>query len=127
MLAEPGPDVLLPALVVPSEHRHELFPDRRELLAGCHAVGGCLERADLQLTAETRHPDHEELVEVATEDRQELDALEQRMPLVERLFQDATVEREPGELPVDVVALVVEVGHRRCGGTIFECSQDYLT
>jgi hypothetical protein len=36
--------------------------------------------------------DHEELVQVGAEDREELDALEQRVALVERLFQHAQIE-----------------------------------
>ena len=41
------------------------------------------------LLAQAGDPDLEELVEVAREDRQELDPLEQRVALVARLVQDA--------------------------------------
>ena len=48
-----------------------------------------------------RHPLHEELVQVRREDREELHALEQRRPLVERLLQHAPVELEPAHVAVD--------------------------
>jgi len=57
--------------------------------------------------------DHEELVHVGVADGQELDPLEQRVALVEGLLEASPVELQPGQLPVDVVALVVEV---RAGG-----------
>jgi hypothetical protein len=47
------------------------------------------------------HPLHEELVQVRREDREELDPLEQRRALVERLLQHAPVELEPAEIAVD--------------------------
>ena len=45
---------------------------------------------------------HEELVEVGAGDRQELDALEQRMRRVLRLGEHALVELEPAQLAIDV-------------------------
>ncbi len=42
-----------------------------------------------RLLAQARHADHEELVEVRAEDRQELDPLEQRVGGVLGLFQHA--------------------------------------
>ena len=67
----------------------------------------------LDLLLERRDPDHEELVEVGPVDRDELEPLEQRVALVERLFEDAVVELQPRELAVDVQRRIVE---RRCGG-----------
>jgi hypothetical protein len=48
------------------------------------------------------HANHEELVEVGGEDRQELAALDQRQRLVLGQLQDAVVEVQPGQLPVEV-------------------------
>src|SRR5688572_14958981 len=45
---------------------------------------------------------HVELVEVRAEDRQELQPLEKRIALVERLMEHARVELEPAELTVEV-------------------------
>src|SRR6185503_15566540 len=42
--------------------------------------------------------DHEEFVEVAVEDGEELQALEQRPAAIAGLLQDAPVERQPGQL-----------------------------
>ncbi len=47
-------------------------------------------------------PDHEELVEVGREDRQEVRALEQRLRAVLAEFEHALVEPEPAELTVEV-------------------------
>jgi hypothetical protein len=47
-----------------------------------------------------RDADHEELVEVRLRDAEELQTLEERPALVERLVEDALVECQPLELPV---------------------------
>ncbi len=87
--------------------------DRRQLLVGGPAVGGAGDLAGLDLLAQAGDPDLEELVEVAGEDGQELDPLEQRVALVARLVEHAGVELEPGQLAVEV-----RVGRRlRPGGT----------
>ena len=59
------------------------------------------EAAGLDLAAQARHADLEELVEVGGEDREELDALEQRVPGVARLVEDAGVELDPRQLAVE--------------------------
>ncbi len=58
--------------------------------------------AGLDLLAQTGDPDLEELVEVAGEDGQELDAFEEGVAFVTRLEQDPRVELEPGKLAVQV-------------------------
>ena len=81
-------------------HRVRALGDPLQLLGGRHpghvgrgvALGeGLLER---------RHPDHEELVEVAGHDAGELQPLEERVRGVAGLLEDAAVELEPGELAV---------------------------
>ncbi len=74
----------------------------REGLRGAAPVGSQLRVPGLDLLLEAGHADLEELVEVAREDGQEADALEERVALVARLVQDARVEVEPRELTVDV-------------------------
>ncbi len=83
---------------------------RGQLLVGGPAVGRAGDLAGLDLLAQAGDPDLEELVEVAGEDGQELDPLEQRVALVARLVQDAGVELEPGQLAVQV-----RVGRLRAG------------
>src|SRR6185312_12055060 len=55
-----------------------------------------------------RDADLEELIEVAREDGEELDPLEQGVALIARLEQDAGVEFEPRQL-------AVQVGERHLG------------
>jgi hypothetical protein len=73
-----------------------------ELLGRAHAVGRGMRAAGRDLLLQAGDADLEELVEVAGEDRQEADALEQRVALVHRLVQHALVEVEPRQLAVDV-------------------------
>ena len=72
-----------------------------ELLHGRHAVGADVRAVALDLATEAGHPDLEELVEVAGEDRQELHPLEQGVAPVPRLVEDAGVELHPGQLAVE--------------------------
>ncbi len=76
-----------------------------ELLLGRSPVGRVGGAADLRLLAQPGDPHLEELVEVAGEDGQELDALEQRIALVACLEEHAGVEFQPRELSVEVRAL----------------------
>ena len=59
-----------------------LRPDVAPLLEMKAKVGD----AGLDLLAQAGHPDHEELAEVRAQDRQELDALDQRVAFVADLF-----------------------------------------
>src|SRR5262249_33430684 len=62
---------------------------------------GHVARAKLPL--EIGDPDHEELVEIRAEDREELHTLQKRDARILRLLEDTTVELEPGELAIDQV------------------------
>ena len=70
-------------------------PRRRELLVGGPTVGRPGDLARLHLLPQARHPDLEELIEIAREDGQELDPLEQRIAFVARFVEDTRVEFEP--------------------------------
>ena len=76
--------------------------DGGELLGRGAPVGRVLGAAGRHLLHESRHPHLEELVQVGREDGQELGPLEEGVPLVPRLVQDAGIEVEPGQLAVDV-------------------------
>ncbi len=82
----------------------QLFDHVSELgegLARSAAVGGGgLDTAE-DVAFEQAHALHEELIEVACEDGEELDALEQREGLVGSLGKDAAVELKPGEVTVE--------------------------
>ena len=71
-------------LGVLGDHRQQPRPDRVERLRGAHAVGRRARPAGLDLLLQAGDADLEELVEVAGEDGQEADALEQRVALVDR-------------------------------------------
>ena len=98
--------------VVGDELEHALARGR-ELFLGGPAVGRAGDLAGLDLLAQAGHAHLEELVEVAREDRQELDPLEQRVALVARLVQHPRVEFEPRQLAVDVGER--DLGTRRRG------------
>ena len=74
----------------------------RQLLAGRPPVGRPGDGSRLDLLAQAGDADLEELVEVAGEDRQELDPLEERIAGIARLVEDPRVELEPGQLAIEV-------------------------
>ena len=84
-------------------------PDGYQLRGGAHVVRPHFRNACLQLCAQPRHPDHEELVQVGPEDGEKLGTFEQRVLLVFGLFQDAALETQQAELAVDVQSRVVEI------------------
>ena len=95
-----------------ARHARERAPQwrliARELLFGGQTVFRARVHLGLDLLLDRGDPDHEELVEIGPEDRDELEPLEQRVALVERLLEDAVVELEPRQLAVDVERRVVE-------------------
>jgi hypothetical protein len=76
-------------------------PDRRQLLARRLAVRRQFADVARQLLAQAADPLHEELVEVAVEDGDEAQALEQRRRGVGRDRQHAAVELEPRQLAIE--------------------------
>jgi hypothetical protein len=62
----------------------------------------------LDALQKTRHPHFHELVQVAGRNSQKLDALQQRVFLVARLFQHALVKLQPLNIPVEIVARIVQ-------------------
>ena len=74
------------------------------------AVGAARVDPRLDLVVHAGDADHEELVEVRGEDREELQPLDQRQRLVLGQLEHAVVEVEPGQLAVDVERGVGELG-----------------
>ena len=103
-------DLLLGQLLANVRPRRRVFLDHGQQpgadgvkgLGRAHAVRRRARVAGRDLLAQAGDAHLEELVEVAGEDRQEADALEQRVALVDGLVQDALVELEPRQLAVDV-------------------------
>ena len=88
-----------------------------ELLGRRHAVDREVGDAGLDLLAQAGDAHHEELAQVRAQDREELDALDQRVALVLGLFEHAALEGQHAELAVDVEGAVGEVdGGGRFGG-----------
>ena len=109
-------DVNRPAPLVLLECRQQLSADLVELFRGSHPVGRSLDHSRKLLLTQSGHPDHEELVEVAGEDRHELRSLQQKPGVVVGLLENALVELQPAEFAVQVEARVLE--RRRFGGVI---------
>ena len=82
--------------------------DRREVLGRRPAVFRAAHDLRLDLLLDRRDANHEELVEVRSVDRDELQPLEQRIARVERLLEHAIVELEPRQLAADVERRIVE-------------------
>ena len=78
--------------------------DAVELLGGRQPVLARRFDAGKHLAAQARHADHVELVEVRGGDRQEAQALEQRMALVLGFLQHPLIELEPGQLAIEKAA-----------------------
>ncbi|MNR01581.1 hypothetical protein D3C85_1173890 [compost metagenome] len=94
---------------------HQLA-DARHRLVRQQAVGAGLFAGEGDLLLQAGDADLEELVEVAGEDQQELQALEQGIGLIQRLLQHADVELQLGQFTVDVQAAVIQARHHQgCG------------
>src|SRR5262249_46321887 len=92
---------LAPAGLLVARERRYGFGDARELLGRGKPVGALGGDAGAHLPLETGDAHHEEFVEVVGRNGKEADALEQRVTLVRRLFENAAVEMQPGQLPID--------------------------
>lgn len=105
LLRERGGHVLLIAGRVPGHELARAGPDHLQDLAGLQARGGFGGHAGRDAALQSRHPDHEELVQVAGEDRQEVGALQKWCVRVLGELEHAFVERQPAALPVQEPAL----------------------
>ncbi|VVN75115.1 hypothetical protein PS687_05804 [Pseudomonas fluorescens] len=90
---------------------HQLA-DARQCLVRLQSVGTGLLTGESDLLFEAGDADLEELVQVAGENQQEFQAFQQRVGLIQRLFQHADVELQLRQLAVDIQAAVIQVGHQ---------------
>ena len=88
----------------------EAFSDGEQLLERCLPVFARRGDASFHLGLQGRDAHHEELVEVVAEDGAELGLIQQRGAGIERLRQNALVERDPAQFPVDVAVRAQNVG-----------------
>ncbi len=105
LVREGGGDVLVVAGGVPGHQLAGAGPDHLQHLARLEAGGGAGGDAGGDPALEAGHPDHEELVQVAGEDREEVRAFQQGCVRVLGQLQDPLVEGEPAALPVEEAAL----------------------
>ena len=108
------------------QRRAQALGDRREVLGRRPAVLRTAHDLRLDLLLDRGDANHEELVEIRSVDRDELQPLEQRIARVERLLEDAIVELEPRQLAADIERGIVERRQREplpalgCGWVIIE-------
>ncbi len=110
------PQAVLGGYQLVRDARYVFEHARRQLAVRAGDVG-----ADFDLRLEARHPDLEELVQVAADDAQEAQALQQRHAEVSGLRQDAPVELEQTELAIEVVLRKGTLRHGRPGSGRGEC------
>jgi hypothetical protein len=106
---------LIPARRDVLQHAERLRPHRVELLQRVIPVRRDVLDSLPKILLRGRNPNHEELVEIGRGNREELDALEQRMRRVVGLVEYALIELEPAELAVDVEGGILEIGRIQVG------------
>ena len=84
------------------EQRAHAHVNRLQLFRGSKRVRLILRCARRDFAPQSGDAHHIELVEIRTEDREELQALEQRDTLVQCFFKDTRVEVEPTELAIEI-------------------------
>ena len=97
---------------------HQLA-DAGQGLMRLQAIGTGLFTGEGDLFLQASHANFEELVQVAGEDQQKLQPLQQGVGLIQRLFQYADVELQLRQLAVDIQAAVIQARNRnrwRCRG-----------
>jgi hypothetical protein len=108
-----GGDLLQEAVGVPAHELGGPLGDHLQLLPGGEPVGAADRQAGLHAPLQAGDPHHVELVQVAGEDGQELGPLQQRRAGILGQRQDARVEVEPGQLPVEETVLGQRLVQRR--------------
>ena len=108
-----GQNLFAQAAQVLRNEREEPRSYLLQLLDGPHAVGREFGDVLCERLLKARHAYHEELVQVLGEDGEELEAFENRLRRVERLFENAPVELYLAQLAVEEQACAVGARLRR--------------
>ena len=87
------------------------FADSRQRLMRLQTIGPGLFTGEGDLLLQARHADLEELVEVAGEDQQKLEPLEQRIGFIQCLLQHTDIELQLRQLAMDIQTAVVQPRH----------------
>src|SRR5690606_19606537 len=91
-----GQQYVIENAVLESHLLMRYFADLGQYLMRLQAIRAGLLTGEGDLLLESGHADFEELVQIAGEDQQELQALQQRVGLVQRLFQHPDIELQLG-------------------------------
>ena len=86
---------LAPNICLPLVHWNQSRSNLAHLFKGRHSVRGKLRYTGVDLLLQPCYANHEELVKIRREDRQELQSLKERMREIFGLFEDALVELDP--------------------------------
>ena len=101
LLRQVGKDVVDDVMRVLVLQSVRLVADGAQLLPRAQSGGGGHGDAGVDAALQTRHADHEELIEVVREDRGEARAFDDRQILVLGEFENALVELQPAELTIE--------------------------
>lgn len=88
----------------------DAFADGKKFLRGRHAVGTGFEGAAFELALEAGDTNHKKLVEVGADDGEKFNALEKRILIILRFFENARLESEETDLAVEIEGGIVERG-----------------
>ena len=114
-------EALVPAAILVVDERVGVGVDEFELLAGREAVEAEIAGAGIGLLDEAGDANFEKLVEIGTDDGEELDALEERTAGVFGLFEHTAVEGQPALFAIGVKVSSAGIaggpGDRLAGGT----------
>ena len=91
------------------QHRTQCFVDRRQLLLWRSPIRGCLGYVGLYLLFEAPDAFHRKLVEIAGDDSEEPDPLQQRIPFVQCLMEHAPLESERTQFTIEIQRRVGQV------------------
>ena len=108
-----GQQLLHQAVPMLPDHLADVRGDGRELILGRHPVRGPFDDAGGRLLLEAGDTDLEEFVEIAAEDREKLEPLEERRALVEGFVENPAIELEPGQLAIQVETGIPEIDRGR--------------
>ena len=120
VLGESGRNVVFPKRVFGRDHFVRGALDGVECLSRAQAVRADVARLALDLLFDARDANFEKLVQVRTENGQELDAFDQRLGRILRFLQNAPVEFEPAQLAINEIFRRGKAGGRRCLQTCLE-------
>jgi hypothetical protein len=110
LFAQLGDELIVPASVLLGHHGMHHPQKAHELLAAIQRSDAVHRDAGLHLLEQGRHADLEEFVQVVRHDGEELEPLQHGILRMARFGQNAPVEREPGEIAIDVAGIAGQSG-----------------